>query len=389
VSKASVPAVALLPVRLFFGATFVYAGLDKLLDPAFFDATAATSLHAQLEAFARFSPLGDLIRATLPLSTPIGLLIAIGEIGIGIGALTGLAFRVAAAGGAAMSLLFFLTASWATHPYYFGADLPYAFGWSALAIAGHGGLLVPRRVLDLNAAAAGSRGVARRPSGRRARRRGLAGGLDAPPVRGETLVGYGPASRSGPRHATDEVPSAERRLLLQTALLAGIAAVLGSLTLPLRALGVMTENGPAGASPTPSGDSGGTRAAAAPTPTPAPSQAAAPPGSVAVARIVDVTRSGSTMFQVPFDAPSSLPAGDPAVIVELPNGSFVAFDAVCTHAGCTVQYDRPDRVLICPCHEAVYDPANDAAVLGGPAPFPLTKLPIVVDQASGQIYLTG
>ena len=133
-TKASVPAIALLPVRLFFGVTFLYAGLDKLLDPTFFDASAATSLHAQLEAFARVSPLGDLIRASLPLATPIGLLIAIAEIGIGIGTLSGLAFRIAAAGGAAVSFLFFLTASWGTHPYYLGNDLPYMFGWIALAL---------------------------------------------------------------------------------------------------------------------------------------------------------------------------------------------------------------------------------------------------------------
>ena len=61
--------VALLPVRFFFGATFLWAGLDKLLDPAFLDPSATTSLHAQLVAFARFSPLGSVITAALPFST--------------------------------------------------------------------------------------------------------------------------------------------------------------------------------------------------------------------------------------------------------------------------------------------------------------------------------
>src|SRR5204863_2147048 len=136
----------LVPIRLFFGATFLYAGLDKLLDPSFFDPSAPTAIHAQLVAFARGSPLGDLVRASLPLAVPLGLTIAVAEIGIGIGAITGLAYRVAALGGAALSLLFFLTASWTTHPYYFGADLPYAVGWLALAIAGHGDLFVAERV---------------------------------------------------------------------------------------------------------------------------------------------------------------------------------------------------------------------------------------------------
>ncbi len=54
--------------------------------------------------FARLSPLGELVRASLPLATPIGIMIAIGEIGVGVGVLSGLAYRVAAAGGAALSL---------------------------------------------------------------------------------------------------------------------------------------------------------------------------------------------------------------------------------------------------------------------------------------------
>ncbi len=398
-SKATVPAYALLPVRLFFGITFLYAGIDKLLDPAFFDPTAATSLHAQLEGFARLSPLGDLIRASLPFATPIGLLIAVAEIGVGVGALTGLAYRIAAAGGAAISLLLFLTASWATHPYYLGNDLPYLFGWLALAIAGHGGLLVPKAVLELDEL--GLRRRADEPpleprGGHRSRRRRLAAREAARVARGETAVGYGygasaAASRAGRRDwRDDEVPSPERRALLQAGILAGVAAIIASLALPLRALGVLTESAPAGTSPTPAPSSA---AVGGPTPTPHASGGApagpTPPAGQAIANVSDVTSAGAAMFTIPGDAPSPLPAGDPGVIVQLADGSFVAYDAVCTHQGCTVEYDQPDRLLVCPCHSAIYDPAHDAAVLGGPAPSPLTKLPIVVDKANGQIYLSA
>ena len=44
-TRSGNPAAALLPLRLFLGATFLYAGLDKLLDPAFLDAAAPTSLQ--------------------------------------------------------------------------------------------------------------------------------------------------------------------------------------------------------------------------------------------------------------------------------------------------------------------------------------------------------
>ena len=160
--RASVPARALLPLRLFFGATFLYAGLDKLLDPSFFDASAPSSIVAQLAAFARVSPLSPLVHVVEPFAIPMGLLIAIAEIAIGLGALTGLAFRLAAAGGAALSIVFWLTASWTTHPYYYGADLPYAFGWITLALAGHGGLLVPTAIREL-----GNRAVDEGPWGPR------------------------------------------------------------------------------------------------------------------------------------------------------------------------------------------------------------------------------
>ncbi len=161
----TVPAVALLPLRVFLGATFLYAGFDKLLDPRFFDPSSPASIQAQMIGFSRTSPIGGLVRLGEPIAEPIGLLIAIAEVAIGLGALSGLAFRVAAAGGVALSILFWLTASWSIHPYYLGADLPYAAGWIALAIGGHGNLLVPSRFL----AAAADRAGAGRATNRRSR----------------------------------------------------------------------------------------------------------------------------------------------------------------------------------------------------------------------------
>jgi thiosulfate dehydrogenase [quinone] large subunit len=108
---------------------------------------------------------------------------------------------------------------------------------------------------------------------------------------------------------------------------------------------------------------------------------------VPVSTVNAVTATGAAAFTVPFNAPSPLPAGDPGVIVQLADGTFAAFDAVCTHAGCTVEWDQADRVLVCPCHEAVFDPEHAAAVLQGPAPTPLTSLQLVIDPATGTILL--
>ena len=143
---ATVPAWALLPLRVFLGVTFLYAGLDKLFDTTFFDPASPGSIQAQLVEFARVSPIAFLVRPVEPFAVLVGGAIALAEIAVGIGTLTGLAFRLAAATGAALSILFWLTASWTTHPYFYGPDLPYALGWVTLALAGHGGLLVPAAI---------------------------------------------------------------------------------------------------------------------------------------------------------------------------------------------------------------------------------------------------
>ena len=87
-----------------------------------------------------------------------------------------------------------------------------------------------------------------------------------------------------------------------------------------------------------------------------------------------------------FTVPRS---GDPGVLVRLRNGSVVAYDAVCTHQGCTVEFDTGSSLLFCPCHGAIFDPANHAAVLGGPTRQPLAQVRVVVDQASGDIRLSS
>jgi thiosulfate dehydrogenase [quinone] large subunit len=182
-----------------------------------------------------------------------------------------------------------------------------------------------------------------------------------------------------------------RRLLLQVGVLAGAALALGAATLPLRALRgspPTTGSGGTGAKATPPG---GTVPSAGPAASPqATSGPASPPaGGLAVAKVSDLQNAEAVAFTVPFDVPSTLPAGDPGVIVKLPDGTFVAYDAVCTHQGCTVAWDAIDAVLLCPCHGAAFDAANQAAVLAGPTRQPLAALPIVVDAATGTIYLTA
>ena len=128
--------VVLLPLRAFLGFTFSFAGLQKLANPGFLDASNPASIQAQLAGAARSSPIHALIAPLAHQAVALGLLIAFGELAVGLGTLLGLYTRIAAAGGLALSLLLFLTVSFHSHPYYTGSDIVFAFAWTPLLLAG-------------------------------------------------------------------------------------------------------------------------------------------------------------------------------------------------------------------------------------------------------------
>ena len=343
--------LALLPLRLFLGVTFLYAGIDKLIDPAFLRATGPGSIGAQMAEFVKVSPIAPLVQVFgLTFPVEIGFLIAVAEIAIGLGALTGLLFRLAAAGGLALSITFWLTASWATKPYYYGPDLPYAFGWLTVALAGTGG----RYTIESW-------------------------------FRSDAEDGY----------YDDQPASAERRAVLKAGFLglASLAVAAFAGTVGASVLGRSSSNLASGtSSPAPSDSTtGGTapsasataNGSAGPASTSAASGATAAPASGQVVASVSQLGTGRA---IAFDDPIS---GDPGVLVKLADGKIVAFDAVCTHAGCTVEWDPGYDLLVCPCHGAAFDPAHEAQVVAGPTNTPLSPIPIHVDTASGRITVNA
>jgi ubiquinol-cytochrome c reductase iron-sulfur subunit len=59
---------------------------------------------------------------------------------------------------------------------------------------------------------------------------------------------------------------------------------------------------------------------------------------------------------------------------------IVAYSKICTHAGCPVSlYERTTHHLLCPCHQATFDLADNGAVVFGPATRSLPQLPLAVD----------
>jgi thiosulfate dehydrogenase [quinone] large subunit len=139
-TPGQIPAAVILPLRLFLGATFLYAGLQKFTDPQFFSPTAPGFIGHQLSGFAQGgSPISFLLTSlAIPQAKFFGALIALCEMLIGISTLTGLLARFSSLGGMLISLTFYLTASWNIHPYFLGPDLPYAVGWLTLFLTGPG-----------------------------------------------------------------------------------------------------------------------------------------------------------------------------------------------------------------------------------------------------------
>jgi thiosulfate dehydrogenase [quinone] large subunit len=345
---------ALLPLRLFLGVTFCFAGLQKLANPAFFRASDPASIQAQLHAYSTTSPVKPLLSLASHTPVLVGVLIALGELAVGTGTLLGLWARVAAAGGMALSIILFLSVSFHSRPYYTGADIVFVFAWTPLLLAGAGG------VWSLDQALARGRAA---PGGPEARAR---------PVRARTTTGQG----SPEPVSTDPASAASgtRRAFLGKTGATGVAAVLGMVTAGLAAgfgrlvggTATVTASGPS--SPTTTAKPGTTTttdlAAGTTTTTHPAGQVIGQTSQVAVGQALRFTDQRT---------------GDPAYVVQPQSGTFLAFDAICPHAGCEVGFYPSSDQFVCPCHGSRFSGQN-GSVLNGPATRGLTSIPVTVGQ---------
>jgi thiosulfate dehydrogenase (quinone) large subunit len=330
---------ALLPLRAFLGFTFCFAGLQKLANPGFFEASNPGSIQAQLAGAVRRSPIHLLISPLTHLAIPLGLLIAFAELAVGLGTLLGLWQRLAAAGGVVLSLMLFLAVSFHSSPYYTGADIVFAFAWTPLLLAGAGPVLsadamIAARVRERARTGRGSRKVIAAEASRRE------------VVLKGTVTGAAAAAGLA---------------------LGGAVAGLGRLAGGTKSKPGITLSSPAQSAPastaTPSGSGPG----------------GGHPAGTAIGAAKDVPVGGSASFTDPG-------SGDPSLVIQAKAGTFVAFDAVCPHAGCAVGYDQSAGLIVCPCHGSQFNAAT-GAVESGPAPTGLR--PITISQGgNGQLYVT-
>ena len=365
----------LLPMRLFLGITFIYAGLQKLADPQFFNPAARGYIGKQIMAFATGSPLHDILIRLVPHAAFFGALVAYGEITIGLGTLLGLLFRPAAFFGILINVAFFLSATWHIYPYFYGSDIVFIFCWLTLLISGPVNTGLPsldqwlvQRVLSgeqrthYAAMIAFFLGI-----------RSSSAPLPVPVTANQgqsrqTTGNKRPAQQN--RYAQVQRAKQQSRRNFLWGMLTGGAgiAVLAWLGSNLHLFpGSDTGGGSSSTgSSTPSAPSSGTATATGTSSSPA------------IARVNAVQNNSAVNFTLASN-------GDPGILVRLNNGQFVAYDAVCTHAGCPVDYDPGSHLLVCPCHGAAFDPAKSAAVVQGPAATPLTDVPIHINNTTGAI----
>ncbi len=358
----AIPGVAILPLRLFLGLTFVYAGIQKLTDSGFFRAGSPTYIGAQLLAFSRGSPIAFLLDQMMGQAVAIGALTILTEVAIGLLVLLGLLTRPAVLIGLILNLMFFLSASWHTYPYFFGSDIVFVMCWLTLALTGPGPF-----ALDALAQVPIRQGLRRRLG--RARADAIASFITGP-LGSPTTVREEPG-----QEGIDPALSDRRRLNRAEALLGVIAAVV-FVVLGLPRKGGATPAGKTIAATTPK-SAGGTGGASGSTG--GGSQSGIPAGFKKIGNITQLpANTGGTV--------SDPKTGDPAIIVHTSGSNYFAYDAVCTHAGCTVEYDPQSKMIVCPCHGGEFDPAHGAQVVAGPPPSPLTAIEMKID-SQGNIYI--
>lgn len=390
---------AVLPLRAFLGLTFCFAGLQKLANPSFFSASNPSSIQAQLAGAARRSPIHGLIGPLGHVAVPLGVLIALAELAVGLGTVVGLWTRLAAAGGMIISFSLFLVVSFHSNPYYTGSDIVFVFAWTVLLLGGSGGVLCADALLaDLARARQGANRSAIVPVAFETVQM-VCGAYSSGncSARHNEPCAPGPCpylARDEPSPHTRHATAIDRRTftikaawtgaLAAVGLVgAGFAAGVGRLASSSRGSGAATVGagtslGSAPTTTTTQGATSGAEPSAPSSSAPGSSATNHPPGT-RIGPAADVPVGGSASFQDPS-------SGDPSLVVQPSAGRFLAFDAVCPHAGCVVRYDQGNKLFACPCHGSVFS-GETGAVESGPAPTGLTRLAISKG-SDGELYVS-
>jgi cytochrome b6-f complex iron-sulfur subunit len=108
----------------------------------------------------------------------------------------------------------------------------------------------------------------------------------------------------------------------------------------------------------------------------------------------EMALSAAAVTEVTLKDAQKLPKGSvlmfkfgpsPAMLIHHTDNSWVALTAVCTHLGCTVQYEpAPLDRIHCACHGGVYNPYTGANI-SGPPPKPLKLFKVAVNETGVEV----
>jgi len=109
----------------------------------------------------------------------------------------------------------------------------------------------------------------------------------------------------------------------------------------------------------------------------------------------EMALSATAVTEVTLKDAQKLPIGSvlmfkfgtsPAMLIHHEH-DWVAMTAVCTHLGCTVQYEPQANRIHCACHGGVYN-AETGANVSGPPPKPLKLFKVTVNDAGVDVSRT-
>ncbi len=400
-----------LPLRMFLGFTFGFAGIQKLSNPQFFNSQNPVSIQAQFKVFSLTSPLHSLLAPLSKQALLLGIIIAIAEVAVGLGVLFGVFTRVASAGGLFISTMLFLTVSYHVKPFYTGSDVVFIFAWLPLVARGDAGVLSLQAYLRRRALRADSTrfveldftsmaSICKHKLGENCNFLAKGAKCDVqlcPILRTVTAADLTAVERF------DDYQLQRRKFVASSA----AAAVVGGIGFVGSAFAVIvgrmfapkfTAQAPVsfgtsltGAKPSVTSSHDATAPTTSTTSldprATATTAANSPSTSVAGAKPAGVIIGPATAVPLGKVASFTDPkTGGPAYILHPTASGFVAYSAICPHAGCTVMYEANER-FVCPCHGSQFN-ATTGAVLQGPASTGLSSISIV-EGSDGQLYVQG
>ena len=112
------------------------------------------------------------------------------------------------------------------------------------------------------------------------------------------------------------------------------------------------------------------------------------PASKKIAKLSELKPGEAVSFTYPQD--------EAAVLIDLgrrvgggigPQGSVVAFSALCQHMGCPVNFEAQRSQLVCSCHASVFDPARGGDCIEGPSTRGLPRIALKIE--GDTVFATG